>query len=190
MGDTAVRMRVPYFQVPNAIFDAELDPYEKLAYMYLARCGNHGGTSFPSYRTIAKKCSMSRRKAIDAVRTLEEQGFLTKERRRKGDKNETNLYIVEHDLEQKKGGDGAQGASPGAHHAPGDVHRMHQGGAPGAPNKEPQDKEQGEKDRPLGGDSAGPKSENVDGRLEEARSQHALPTHIRQIIREMDAEAL
>ena len=94
--ENEVRMKVPYFQVPNKIFDVEeLGKCEKLVYMYLARCGNQGSKAFPSYKTIADKCSMSRRKAIDAVKELKELGLVEKqERKYKPDTNKTNLYWI------------------------------------------------------------------------------------------------
>jgi len=92
-----VNYTVEYFQVANEIFDVEgLDTYEKLVYMYLARCGNQGSKAFPSYNTIAEKCDMGRSKAIKSVKTLEEIGLLTKEEREFNEtQNKTNLYEVE-----------------------------------------------------------------------------------------------
>ena len=91
-----VRMNVPYFQVPNNIFDAdELKDYEKLVYIYLCRCGNNGGQAFPSYNTIAKKCSISKRSAMRAVNRLIELNLVRKEIRPKDNRdNETNIYVV------------------------------------------------------------------------------------------------
>ena len=88
-------MNVPYFQVPNDIFEEGLSSYHLAVYMYLCRCGNHGGAAFPSYNTIAKKCGMSKRKAIDVVAELESKGLLRKMVRPKSNKdNYSNLYEV------------------------------------------------------------------------------------------------
>jgi len=88
-------MNVPYFQVPNAVFELDLKYYEKLVYMYLCRCGNHGGTAFPSYLQIAKKCGISKRTAINAVRTLENEGLIIKQKRQKTNGEHTsNVYEV------------------------------------------------------------------------------------------------
>jgi len=112
-------MNVPYFQVPNEIFEMGLSSYQLSAYIYLCRCGNHGGTAFPSYNTIARKSGMSKRKAMGVVKELEGMGLLVKTVRPKGNKdNHTNIYEV---------------VTPGAQGAP--------GSAEGAPNKELQDKE-------------------------------------------------
>jgi hypothetical protein len=54
LGKQKIKMEVPYFQVPNAIFEMDnLNLYEKSVYIYLCRCGNHGAQAFPSYQTIA-----------------------------------------------------------------------------------------------------------------------------------------
>ena len=122
-----LKMEVPYFQVPNKIFDVEeIDTYEKLVYMYLARCANHGSTAFPSYNTIADKCSMSKRKAINCVKQLIEVGLIIKHSRKvEKDKNLSNVYEVKTPSECH--------APPSEQSAPDNEHD--------APNKELTDKE-------------------------------------------------
>ena len=92
-----IRMNVPYFQVPNSIFDLEIivsavedvrgrkmrinremRASEKLVYIYLCRCANQGSRAFPSYADIARKCGISKRTAIRAIEVLVENGFLKK----------------------------------------------------------------------------------------------------------------
>jgi DNA-binding Lrp family transcriptional regulator len=91
-----IKMEVPYFQVPNEIFNVEeLSIYEKMVYVYLARCGNQGSDVFPSYQTIGDKCGMCRRKAIDCVDKLKELGLIRKENRKVNEKyNKSNLYWI------------------------------------------------------------------------------------------------
>lgn len=119
-----VVMNVPYFQVPNEIFDMDikvkvfdqkekkhiirpLKAIEKIVYIYLCRCGNNGGTAFPSYNSIAERCGISRRKAIDAINILESNGFLVKKTRRKSnEENCSNIYELKTPSES--------GALPGA----------------------------------------------------------------------------
>lgn len=72
-------MDVPYFQVPNAVFDLGLSALELAVFCYLARCANNGKVAFPSYQTIAMCCGMSRRSAINAVQTLISKGFIERE---------------------------------------------------------------------------------------------------------------
>lgn len=95
-----IKMEVPYFQVPNKIFEVGLTNYELVTYMYLARCGNHGSTAFPSYNTIANKCGMSRRKAIDTVKSLIEKKLLYKQYRYNevAGENYSNIYVVNHEI--------------------------------------------------------------------------------------------
>lgn len=126
-----VRMSVPYFQVPNSIFDVGLNNYQLVVYMYLCRCGNHGGTAFPSYKTIAEKCGISKRKAIDTVKELEVIGLLTKTTRPKDNNdNLSNIYEVN---------------TPSAPHALGSAQHA-PASAPDAPYKEQLYKEPREKE--------------------------------------------
>jgi len=88
-------LNVPFFQAPNLIFDADLTAYEKIVYLYLCRCGNNS-TAFPSYNTIAKKCGISRRKAIECVGALIEKNYITKEQRINpyDNNNFSNVYKI------------------------------------------------------------------------------------------------
>lgn len=111
-------MEVPYFQVPNDVFEIGLDKHELLVYFYLARCSNQGSKAFPSYNKIAEKTGMSRRKAIDCVKSLEEKKLILKEVRynHEGQKNYSNLYRVEHNISEIVGS--ASCALGGELHAP------------------------------------------------------------------------
>jgi hypothetical protein len=73
-------MKVPFFQVPNWIFDDEhnLSTLDIAVYCYLARCGNQGAVAFPSLPTIARKCKMSRSSAAESINALGKHGFLKK----------------------------------------------------------------------------------------------------------------
>lgn len=73
-------MKVPFFQVPNSIFDEkhELITRDIAVYCYLARCSNQGSVAFPSLPTIGRKCKMSRSSAAEAVKSLIKHGFLSK----------------------------------------------------------------------------------------------------------------
>ena len=91
-----IKMEVPFFQVPNSIFDIGLSRVEMLVYLYLARCCNGGSKAFPSYPTIAKKCSMTKPTAIEAVKQLERYQLLKKKPRQSKKKEESysNMYTV------------------------------------------------------------------------------------------------
>lgn len=68
------------FVAPVEIFEvAEIDIYEKMVYLVIrSHCNARDNIAWPSYDTIAREGSMSRRKAIDAVRGLLEKGLLIK----------------------------------------------------------------------------------------------------------------
>lgn len=104
-----LKMQVPFFQVANDIFKVKIEDeegklvdlsiYEKMVYIYLARCAN-SGSAFPSYQTIADRCSMSRRKAIDCVAVLFDNNLIAKHKRKteSGD-NTSNIYEVNTNLD-------------------------------------------------------------------------------------------
>ncbi|MGF7036755.1 hypothetical protein J2T17_007830 [Paenibacillus mucilaginosus] len=128
------KMRV--FVVPVEILEVpDLSIYEKMAYIVIRSHANvRDASAFPSYATIAKEGSMSRRKAIDAVAMLIEKGLLRKEIRLDVSKNRkirntSNLYYIEHPTAIRKD----EIPPAGACGAPPLVHHMHQGGAPHAP---------------------------------------------------------
>lgn len=136
-----------WFDVENDLIDRDdLDIYEKMAYIVIARHTNADDQAFPSYTTISNKGRMSRRKAIDAVKGLLDKGLIIKEIRRNDENNlnQSNLYTllsavineippISPSSSQISEGS-AQGAlGGGAPHALGVVHSMHQGGAHGAP---------------------------------------------------------
>lgn len=121
------------FVVPVEILEVEgLSIYEKMVYIVIRSHANiREASAFPSYSTIAKEGSMSRRKAIDAVASLVEKGLLRKEIRLDVSKNRkirntSNLYHLEHPRTAQKN-------LTSARHAPPPVHDMHHPSAPRAP---------------------------------------------------------
>jgi DNA-binding Lrp family transcriptional regulator len=100
MEQNRIEMNVPYFQVPNGIFEIGLSTQEIVVYCYLARCSNQGTNAFPSYNTIAKRTGMSRSTAIRVVAELEELKLIRKIVRKSDTKTEnySNIYVVEHDI--------------------------------------------------------------------------------------------
>ena len=116
MNDSRITMGVPYFQVPNDIFEIGLDKHELLVYMYLARCGNQGSKAFPSYNKIAEKTGISRRKVIDIIKLLEDKKLLVKEKRYNFERGEnySNTYRVEHDIKSIGSAHNALGSEYGA----------------------------------------------------------------------------
>ena len=78
-----------YFRTPNRVFDLNLTSSEKLVLVYLCRRSNNA-IAFPSYSTIASKCSITRMTAIKSVKTLEDKRLIMVNR----EHNKPNQYIV------------------------------------------------------------------------------------------------
>lgn len=135
MAQEFIQDNLRVFVVPVEIMDVpDLDIYEQMVYIVLRSFASaREATAFPSYATIAKLGRMSRRKAIDAVKSLVEKGLLRKEMRLDVSKNRkirntSNLYTIErpqvvHDMHHP----------PSAQDAPPLVHDMHHPGAQHAP---------------------------------------------------------
>lgn len=57
-------------EIPNIVFDLDLDPYEFKIYAYIKKIGGDQGGCWKSKPNIAKECSISKRKVDDAVQKL------------------------------------------------------------------------------------------------------------------------
>ena len=80
-----------FFRTPNSVFDMGLTSSELLVLVYLCRCAsNKTGSAFPSYTTIAKRCHISRRTAIVAIKSLEAKHIIKIERHFK----QPNVYSL------------------------------------------------------------------------------------------------
>lgn len=88
--------RFNFFMIGNDIADTEdLNIYEKAVCYQIARYSNNGGIAFPSYTTLARKCGMSRDKAIKTVKALIEKNYLIKIIRKDDKENhQSNIYIL------------------------------------------------------------------------------------------------
>lgn len=64
---------------------ADLKPIDRLVLVYLRSLAEELGAAFPSYETIAAKCGISRRTAINAVKRLVEGKLIKKDHRYKDD---------------------------------------------------------------------------------------------------------
>lgn len=93
-----IKMEVPFFQAPNAVFGSGLSKTEMLVYLYLARCGNQGSKIFPSYGNIAEMCNITRKTVIEAVKSLMDKKIIKKTVRNSSKKkgNTSNVYTVEY----------------------------------------------------------------------------------------------
>ena len=67
-------------------------PTKKLILLKLADNASDQGECFPSYDYIARQCEISRRAVIININNLIKDGLLSKECRKNGDKNSSNIY--------------------------------------------------------------------------------------------------
>jgi biotin operon repressor len=85
------------------------NPLRKLVLIKLADNANDNGECWPSYQHVADQCEISRTTVKTHVRALEEMGMLTREFRRKGELNQSNIFRINLDnpIPLKKSGAGA-----------------------------------------------------------------------------------
>lgn len=83
------------FYVNNEIFDTTLSANAKLVYIYLAKCADCFGKSFPAHKTIGEACSISVTTVKESLKELLEYGKITisKRFREQGGKS-SNLYML------------------------------------------------------------------------------------------------
>jgi len=88
--------RKNWFYSYDMIFEQPISAYAKVIYVYLCRCADSDGKSFPSHQTIGLKCSIkSRQTVINAIKQLEQIGLLEKEIRFTDKGGQTsNLYFI------------------------------------------------------------------------------------------------
>jgi predicted transcriptional regulator len=79
----------------NTILDLGLSIYEKMVYIVLCAHAKKDGPAFPCVMTIAREASCSRTKVFEALKTLEEQGIITRENQIFPKRGQTsNLYEI------------------------------------------------------------------------------------------------
>ena len=113
--------REHYFKISNRIFKQELDIYEIGVYSVLCRFANNNtAMSYPSYQTIADMLKISKRKAMDSVKSLVQKSIIFKKQGNKGFSNKyylCSLPCISESLVQEMhppGAPGAMGSAPGA----------------------------------------------------------------------------
>lgn len=79
-----------YFMCGNEVFELPLPSVEKLIYMALIKYAGSNNRAWPSYETMARDASCSRRRAIYAVDHLCKCKLVIKEQRG----NRSNIYMV------------------------------------------------------------------------------------------------
>jgi DNA-binding MarR family transcriptional regulator len=77
-------------------FDCKIGSHvQKLVLIKLADNANEDGKCWPSLKRIANDCEISRRTTINAIKSLEEKGFLQVHREKtSADMNKVNLYTL------------------------------------------------------------------------------------------------
>lgn len=103
-----------YFKVENAVIDGYTvetinektgkievkeksyfdNVYELAVYTALSRYCNNDVVIFPSQETLAIHCCCGKTSVKNAIKSLEEKGFIKKINRKKNGSNDTNLYVV------------------------------------------------------------------------------------------------
>lgn len=79
-----------YFMCGNDVFELPLPSVEKLIYMALIKYAGTNNRAWPSYETLARDASCSRRRAVYGVDLLCKCKLVVKERRG----NRSNIYMV------------------------------------------------------------------------------------------------
>lgn len=105
------------------------NPLRKLVLLKLADNANDLGECWPSYQHIADQCEIGRSTVKSHIRVLEEMGVLSREFRRKGELNQSNLFHLHLDgTASKQSGEGGSEADLG-HELPEVGHELPEGGS-------------------------------------------------------------
>ena len=88
-------MNKNFFMLPNEIFELKLKPRDFTVLACLMKHSNSDYTCFPSYRTIAKECSISQKTVGQALKTLSTKRLIKiLNRRREDGSKSSNLYRI------------------------------------------------------------------------------------------------
>lgn len=84
-----------YFFVNNEIFSEEISSNAKLIYIYLCKCADCFGKSWPAHNTISSACSLSVSSVKLAIKELTIRGIITiSHRYREEGGKSSNLYMI------------------------------------------------------------------------------------------------
>ena len=70
--------RTGYYRMPHRIFELGLTPIQFTVYSYLVSCTGQNAVCWPSYKTIAEACGISRNAAIQAIEFLIQKRLIDK----------------------------------------------------------------------------------------------------------------
>ena len=88
-------MNKNFFMLPNEIFKLKLKPRDFTVLACLVKHSDSDCTCFPSYRTIAKECSISQKTVGQALKVLSDKRLIeiSNHKREDGSKS-SNLYHI------------------------------------------------------------------------------------------------
>lgn len=88
-------MNKNFFMLPNGIFELKLKPRDFTVLACLVKHSDSDCTCFPSYRTIAKECSISQKTVGQALKVLSDKRLIeiSNCKREDGSKS-SNLYRI------------------------------------------------------------------------------------------------
>ena len=88
-------MNKNFFMLPNEIFKLKLKPRDFMVLACLVKHSNSDYTCFPSYRTIAKECSISQKTVGQALKILSNKRLIEiSNRKREDGSKSSNLYSI------------------------------------------------------------------------------------------------
>ena len=88
-------MNKNFFMLPNNIFKFKLKPRDFTVLACLVKHSNSDYTCFPSYRTIAKECSISQKTVGQALKVLSNKRLIEISNRKRDDGSKSsNLYHI------------------------------------------------------------------------------------------------
>ena len=88
-------MNKNFFMLPNGIFELKLKPRDFTVFACLVKHSDSDYTCFPSYRTIAKECSISQKTVGQALKVLSDKRLIEiSNRKREYGSKSSNLYRI------------------------------------------------------------------------------------------------
>ena len=94
-GDWLTKARDVEFRIGRAWRNTGMDPYEFAIFAHLVSRADDNKQSWPSAKTMAEECKMSRARVFVALKGLSDKGFIQHEQRKSGDGSLTsNMYTV------------------------------------------------------------------------------------------------
>ena len=120
-----IKYDVPFTMISTDMIQSEkFTIHQKMVYIALCSHANNSNTCFPSYKTIAREASCSRRKVILVIAELQKLGLVKViSQTTKDGKSTSNLYeisIYSEDKPVEKSADGERPAPKGKPRAPSD----------------------------------------------------------------------